>query len=873
MNMNHAQTKISFLNIHGLSHHTNQSKLGTLQHHMVAYRLPFVFLSECHLSDSAWTTFNYEHPNWYGQRVAQPNSPSREFGVLVREDQYNSCRVKPQLIEGLPANCVALMVHHNRIQYPLVVVHAPNQHSLKRRYFRDMKCALEAHEGFQPILVGDFNWVLDPRDRDPQPTAADAGASQLKELVASLNACDAWLKLRSVGASDFTYVSTARNHRSRIDRIYLPLDWQSFARHWESLPFPKSDHCLISLSLNTQVCIGQKRPWRLNPKVLTPEGVLECSTLLQRFDSTQNSLEPQWLSIKADCASRLASLQRKRANRLNTRIKTLIRRHQRAIAKGKEVSHIVDVLASALEDYGSTSRLVNFDRWRRLGDQANPYTLYETHKRSPPTIIEALRSNASSEASDQSLPSIVHDFYSSLYSHEPVDETASGKLLSLLRSDLQAKGVPSGAISALDAEITEDEVVRSIASLPSGKAPGPDGLGVEFYRECLAYVVPILTKVYNGFLQGVKPSANFTHSIVTLLFKKGDPTLLKNYGPISLLNVDYKIFTKLLSLRLTPAFNKRIWPTQTAFLLNRDTGDGIRDVQMTLHYLEYTDNPSILLFLDQEKAYDRVNHGFLFRTLKVLGMPSGMRQAIRALYATARSTVLVNGIECATFAVKRGVRQGDPLSCVLFICVMACLQCLLERNSQIGIQLPRAQPMKYTMYADDTVIALPSWDAVPSLLSDLNQYCLASGALFNTEKTEVLTRGDVEPPPSNLPAPQPTGTPVRHLGIPVGRQLGFESSWGPTLQRLLETAKSLRLQHLSLPGRIMAIRTLVLPKALFLARYLYVSPSQLHRVGSVLGSLIWRDRRVNVIKTSWTCPPVKADSACRVFRYLLMLLD
>ncbi|CEP12316.1 hypothetical protein [Parasitella parasitica] len=293
-----------------------------------------------------------------------------------------------------------------------------------------------------------------------------------------------------------------------------------------------------------------------------------------------------WLEIKKVISSVCRRNQQKRDNKLNSKIKSLCTRITRLQSKGEPSDSPVENLAQALDQYGGSARLANFERWRKSGNKVNPYTLCKVRLRCEPTVIKALRNSASEGTGTKQIPEITQDFYRKLYDREEVDELDVKNTLDHLKASLKSRGLAKTTMKGLDAPITAPEVLQSIRSLQSGKSPGPDGLGIELDKSLGISVATILAKVYNSLLDGAKAPRAYIEGMVILLFKKGDPTLLKNYRPITLQNVDYKILTKLLALRLSRALEPYISKYQSAFLPGRLISNNIRDIQMTEHHLE-----------------------------------------------------------------------------------------------------------------------------------------------------------------------------------------------------------------------------------------------------------------------------------------------
>jgi len=177
-------------------------------------------------------------------------------------------------------------------------------------------------------------------------------------------------------------------------------------------------------------------------------------------------------------------------------------------------------------------------------------------------------------------------------------------------------------------------------------------------------IIKALTLLFQDIQEhGVDKRMSFTTGWMCPLFKKKDPTDIRNYRPITLMNTDYKMFTKVLTLQLLNHISQIIHPDQAGFILGCSIFDHIRLAKAILNYTEVTEENGAIVVLDQEKAYDKIRHDYLWKTLEAFHLPQPFICTIQALYNNAHTKVAINGIFSRTYKVSCGVRQGDPLSC------------------------------------------------------------------------------------------------------------------------------------------------------------------------------------------------------------------
>jgi hypothetical protein len=148
----------------------------------------------------------------------------------------------------------------------------------------------------------------------------------------------------------------------------------------------------------------------------------------------------------------------------------------------------------------------------------------------------------------------------------------------------------------------------------------------------------------------------------------------------------------------------------------RKIEDQVKLAKFLLNYAEAAEENGLIVALDQEKAYDRINHAYLLEVLNHMGFPPKFCNIIQNLYSHAETVVMIDGEISAPFIVKRGVRQGDPLSCLLFNLAIEPLACLIRNSNLKGIRIPGTdQDLVVSLFADDTSVYLSSADSLEEL--------------------------------------------------------------------------------------------------------------------------------------------------------------
>ncbi len=210
--------------------------------------------------------------------------------------------------------------------------------------------------------------------------------------------------------------------------------------------------------------------------------------------------------------------------------------------------------------------------------------------------------------------------------------------------------------------------------------------------------------------------------IIKLIPKPGkDKRHLSNLRPITLLNIDYEIFTTVLAERLKFGISKIISTTQSGFLTGRSIHNNIRLVLDLINYGYLINDDGFMLFLDFCKAFDSVEHAFIFDTLKHFGVGNKFVDMIIMLQTNINSCVSLQEGTCPRFDVNRGIRQGCSISPLLFFLVTELLTILIKNSNIEGLNI-NEQQLIISQLADDTTLFLKNKEQIPLALQTIELF-------------------------------------------------------------------------------------------------------------------------------------------------------
>nr|KYP53392.1 Retrovirus-related Pol polyprotein LINE-1 [Cajanus cajan] len=304
--------------------------------------------------------------------------------------------------------------------------------------------------------------------------------------------------------------------------------------------------------------------------------------------------------------------------------------------------------------------------------------------------------------------------------------------------------LPASLISQLGEAPTMEEVHSALLSMPSYKAPGPDGFQAFFYKMYWDQIGSEIWKlVRDAFVTG-SFDPQISNILVTLIPKCEDPKRLKDFRPISLCNVIHKLISKVLVIRLRPWLNELVSPLQTSFISGRSPVDNAIVLQEIIHSMKKLRKMkgNVVYKLDIEKAYDKVEWSFMEQVLNEFGFPPNIVRLVMHSLSSPSISVLWNGKKTSPFFPKRGLRQGDSLSPYLFMLCLEKLGAMITGAVQEGrwepFRLPHGGPsISLLFFADDILLfvqAKPS--QVRFMVGLLERFSAVSGLHFNPEKSK-----------------------------------------------------------------------------------------------------------------------------------------
>lgn len=467
------------------------------------------------------------------------------------------------------------------------------------------------------------------------------------------------------------------------------------------------------------------------------------------------------------------------------------------------------------------------------------------------TLIDA---DGIEKFSQDELKAIVVNFYESLFSKDNIDLQIQTELI----DDLE--------LSLTDAEreqceglFTKEELLIGLQGLQTGKLPGSDGLPTEFYLYFWDSLGDSLVLLFNERFRLGSLRDSQREAMLRLIHKKDDRNLIKNSRPISLLNTDYKLASKVITERLKLVMSSIVHHDQTCGVVGRSIFSNLQLVRDVLDMIDKTNETGILVTLDQEKAFDRVDHDFLMRTLLKFGFGPMFCRWVGIFYTNVFSRIICNGKLTHPVFLGRGVRQGCPLSPLLYVLVSEVFSTQIRKCKEIeGFRLPGGGGLQFkiSQYADDVTNFVKTERSLHNLLKVVHKYEQGSGAKLNTVKSDAMWLGRWR---GNGATPYGLKwvTKMRILGVFYSNGLVSvdNENWKSKLDKLQSVLNLWSSRELSFIGRSTILNVLGASRFWHVAKFLPPPSWVVDSYKSIVWPFIWKGK-MEPVSRERCCAPV-----------------
>ena len=740
----------------------------------------------------------------------------------------------------------------------LINVYAPSKDSQRRDFFLDLNRFLS--DSNDNVMGGDFNCIFNSRlDKlGGVPDVRNSAVLVLNAVNTRFGLVDVWRE-RHKDERNFTWTGKDPRDpslyiRTCIDFFFTCKPVNQCVTATAIQPYPHSDHDCLTLTMDFEKIERGPGYWHFNNKLLT-DGVFQEEIerfwlkWVQDFDNFANPLE-WWEKAKSNFkriairrATIIGKIQRHERFVLQSRWEKLLERAKNGTTSDIEQYLLAKEALKQLElKELEANKIRSKAQFVEEGEKSTRFFFsLEKCRHSAQNIRVLTKNNMDTVTETRDLLGEAFSFYKQLYTAQPCDETIQAEFLEGAYPELVEE-----ARDSCEGETTTEELKKAVDAMEKDKSPGLDGITTNFYKHFWHMLGDKLVQVYNCAFRVGHRSVSQRRGVISLLFKKGDRTQLKNWRPITLLTTDYKILSKALANRLHGVLPLIVHSDQTASIRGRTINDNARLLHDVISYANTNSVPLAAVSIDQMKAFDRVSHDFLFKCLKRFGFGPPFIQWIQILYTSVSSSVRVNGWLTAFVHLERGLRQGCPLSMPLYVLTAETMAINIRSNPLIhGVKPPKSQnEVKLSQFADDTTLLLTDEQSIIETFRVFDQYELASGAKINKSKCKGLWSGDFSDRTDQLFdfAWYNDYIPDKILGQFFGNVDCSLLNWNAKVQKIDNIIAAWRQRDLSYKGKALIINSLLTSSLCYNVTSLAVPPWVITHIEQAVYNVFWSNK-------------------------------
>lgn len=737
----------------------------------------------------------------------------------------------------------------------LVNVYAPSgtQNRVSRNEFYRNTVLYYLRNGRDNIILGgDHNCVLSTIQSSGKPTIC----WPMQQLVTSLHLVDV-VDVLNINHTHYTYVGGVSS--SRLDRFYVSTSATSCVRSYSIVPVSFSNHHAVVIKMTglPQAQTFGRGYWKLNCSNLYAENIYDDFRAVwnswKRSIVKYTSISDWWIKFAKPATKRFfrqISFQLAREKRSTTEFYYKVLRDLQHLNDSgenvaQEFAQVRRKLLQIQEKSLSGKLITSKDKFFVHGEKHGLYHLVKDAQRG-----RQFRHLLLNSTHDEMMERITTHF-ETLYSKQAHNTQASQDLLQHCVLSLSAE-----SRNSLTAPIRPDELESVIKALPHNKSPGVDGIPYEFYQRFWSVIGPEFSRVVSERLDTGKIYPENEHGVIVLIPKSVKPSQPKDFRPITLLCADSKIVARVLANRLKPVLHEVIGEGQTCGIPEGSIIQCLTTVRDTilLHH-SYPTNQIGLLNIDFQNAFDRVDHTYLRSVLTHMNFPEHTIQQLIPQTTQCTSRIQVNGFLSRPINICRSVRQGCPLSMLLFIVSLEPVIRSLT-NNVVGLSVG-GRRISTGAFADDVTVLVRDTSDITSVTHVLDTFQLASGAQINESKTKILWLGDH--PPTVHDCRYPFSTEIKILGMICTRSIiqTLDANWSLLVNKIRTLFVLLSTKNVNLLQKVTIVNVFALAKLWYLSQILPMPRQYCAQILKYTGWFLWKGHLFRVPISQLTLPPTR----------------
>jgi len=880
----HKKTNLVIMtyNVQGLKNFKKMKRVNNFLHKLNFSKNVIINLQETHLCKQEITKLEYQ---WkWGSCHSTTENNSGGVSILYNKNYFDEIiKTKNDLV----GRKCALYAKRDDETYFFVNIYAPNDHYEAVSFYKEVEEwvneAFELDSTINIVISGDFNFVFEPEVDSigrHQSNQESKVRDQFRTTMTKFNLKDSFRMVNEYGGYTWgrdnpTYI------KSRLDYVIASQNLiNSLISSNVNIQPNESDHKVVYSEFEIDKVPYGPGIIRVNSNLFNNPVIKE--TIISKLKSETIGAPLNWNPhTKLDYAKhklreimlfegkKLANYNKTRLEYANEEINNLDKKLESLLAQGyQDGNHLalidrlresIYLAESDIEDLKNeeSERLIFRSRakWAEKGEKSNKYFLNLLKVRQKAMIIRKIISNGVVCHKQDEISKAITKFYKELYKKQPdikkPDDNRLFKDLPKLNSEQR---------EMLDKPLSLDEI-RATLNTCEESAPGPDGITYKTYCHTWEIMGPLILNswTYSQGFGSTSPSQR--NAVITLLEKKGkDKSKIENLRPISLSNCDIKLCTKTLALRTNKVLPYILSVTQTGYIPGKHVNDNSRLLEEIINKYKETNEQAYLITLDARKAFDSVDHEYLLHILGLFGFPPNYINSVKTIYNNLNASVLVNGFTREMFDIEQSVKQGDALSCALFIIAVEPLLRQINKNKNIkGIELTSDNSddqfnLKDMSFADDITALCRNIEGIQHIIDEYLNFSEYSGIKLNIEKTEILIIGkktngrkvfNIKYNNQIIKIVESNKVKICGITFTNNEDIAYNENILEKIDKLERQLNIWRQRNLTLQGKILIVKTFGISQLIYSLQATIIKLQDLKKIEDLIFRFIWSIKASN----------------------------